>query len=109
MSEDIESLCGGLPPEICKQLIAEQQVIKIRLERRRYNKEVTIIEGLSDYEDLRKLASMLKSKLATGGTTKEGRIELQGDHRAKVRQILINELGIPPENIIMIVEEPQKS
>jgi translation initiation factor 1 len=47
---------------------------------------------------------MLKSKLATGGTAKNGRIELQGDHRYKVRNILIKELGIPEDNIIMIEE-----
>ena len=105
MSKDLDSLCGGLPPEICKQLVAEQQVIKIRLERRKFNKEVTIIEGLEGYEDLKKIASMLKSRLATGGTAKDGKIELQGDHRLKVKQILINDLGIPPENIIMISGE----
>ncbi|MCC6030317.1 MAG: stress response translation initiation inhibitor YciH [Desulfurococcales archaeon] len=108
MSDELESLCGGLPPEICKQLVAEQQIIKIRLEKRKFNKEVTIIEGLDGYDDLRKIASMLKSKLATGGTAKDGRIELQGDHRYKVKQILINDLGIPSENIIMIVEEERE-
>ena len=108
MSDESESLCGGLPPEICKQLVAEQQIIKIRLEKRKFNKEVTIIEGLDGYDDLRKIASMLKSKLATGGTAKDGRIELQGDHRYKVKQILINDLGIPSENIIMIVEEERE-
>ncbi|MGC9148971.1 MAG: stress response translation initiation inhibitor YciH [Sulfolobales archaeon] len=105
MSKDLESLCGGLPPEICKQLVAEQQIVKIRLEKRKFNKEVTIVEGLEEYGDLKKVASMLKSKLATGGTAKDGRIELQGDHRNKVKQILINEFGIPPENIITITEE----
>lgn len=103
MVSDLSSLCGGLPPELCEQLIREQQFIKIRLDRRRFGKEVTIIEGLmGSSSELKELASRLKSKLATGGTVKEGRIELQGDHRHRVKQILINDLGYPPENIVII-------
>ena len=96
------SMCGGLPPEICEQLSAEEQIIKIRVEKRRFGREVTIIEGINEKEfDLKKLASTLKSRLATGGTAKNGRIELQGDHRHRVKQILI-EMGFPEENIIIV-------
>ncbi len=97
------SVCGGLPPELCEQLMREQsQLIRIRLEKRKWGREVTIIEGiqLSDKE-LKKLASQLKSKLATGGTVKNGRIELQGDHRERVKEIL-EEMGYPPDNIILV-------
>ena len=97
-----DSLCGGLPPEICEQLSLEQQIIKIRLEKRRFGREVTIIEGIDEREfNLRELASELKSKLATGGTVKNGRIELQGDHRHRVKKLLA-ELGFPEENITII-------
>jgi len=96
------SLCGGLPPEICEQLSAEEQVIKIRLERRRFGREVTIIEGIDEKAfNLRELASKLKSRLATGGTAKNGRIELQGDHRHRVKELLV-EMGFPEENITII-------
>ncbi len=104
MNSSLENICGGLPPEICRQLMTEQQIVKIRLEKRKFGKEVTIIEGLDETQDLRKIASMLKSRLATGGTAKNGRIELQGDHRSRARSLLIKELGIPEENIIMIEE-----
>nr|MEB3860559.1 stress response translation initiation inhibitor YciH [Desulfurococcales archaeon] len=90
------------PPEICEQLIAEEQVIKIRLEKRKFGREVTIIEGINEKEyDLKKLASTLKSKLASGGTAKNGRIELQGDHRHRVKKLLA-EMGFPEENITII-------
>ena len=96
------SLCGSLPPEICEQLSVEEQIIKIRVEKRRFGKEVTIIEGINEKEfNLRKLASQLKSRLATGGTAKNGRIELQGDHRYRVKKILV-EMGFPEENITII-------
>jgi translation initiation factor 1 len=97
-----KELCGGLPPEVCEELNKEEQFIKVRLEKRRYGKEVTIIEGLnSDERELKKIASELKSKLATGGTTKNSRIELQGDHREKVKQIL-EEMGYPSSNIVVL-------
>lgn len=97
-----DSLCGGLPPEICEQLNKEEQFIKIKLEKRRYGKEVTVIEGLSTDElELKKIASELKSRLAAGGTVKNGRIEIQGDHRDKARDLLVK-LGFPESNIMVI-------
>jgi len=95
-------LCRGLPPDICAQLRMEEQVIKIRLEKRKFGKEVTVIEGISETEfNLEEIASKLKSKLAVGGTAKNGRIELQGDQRNKVKKLLI-EMGFPEENITVI-------
>ena len=38
--------------------------------------------------DLEALASGLKTALGTGGTAKVGRIELQGDHPERVRELL---------------------
>ncbi|OYT40664.1 MAG: stress response translation initiation inhibitor YciH [Desulfurococcales archaeon ex4484_58] len=103
MVEDLSSLCGGLPPELCEQLTREQQIIKIKLDTRKFGREVTIIEGLpNDKNELKSIAKKLKSKLATGGTVKEGRIELQGDHRHRVKEILIKEFGYPPDNIMII-------
>ncbi|ARM75778.1 stress response translation initiation inhibitor YciH [Acidianus manzaensis] len=97
-----DNFCGGLPQDICEQLNKEEQFIKIRLEKRRYGKEVTVIEGIDSGEnDLKKIASELKSKLAAGGTVKNGRIEIQGDHREKAKEILMK-LGFPESNIMVI-------
>ena len=101
----MDSLCLGLPPELCEQLEAESQVIKIKIERRKIGKIVTVIEGIDSRSfDLKKLASYLKSKLAAGGTVKNGRIEIQGDHRNRIKKILVEELGFRPENIVFIEE-----
>lgn len=68
-------------------------------------KVVTVIEGMDEKTfDLKKLASYLKSKLAAGGTFKNGRIEIQGDHRSKIKKILTEELGFNPSNIVFIEE-----
>lgn len=98
-----EDLCGGLPKELCDELSIEQKIIKIRVEERRFGKAVTIVDGLpDDKEFIKPLLKKLKTTLATGGTFKDGRLELQGDHRHKVKEILVQELGIPPENILIV-------
>lgn len=85
----------GLPEEICicEEIAKETQRIRITSDRRRYGKMVTIVEGLDASDvDLEELARTLKTKVAAGGTVKNGRIELQGEHRKKVEQTL-QELG----------------
>lgn len=56
---------------------------------------------MGDDADLKKIASELKSKLAAGGTVKNGRIEIQGDHRERARDLLVK-LGFPESNIMVI-------
>ena len=81
----------GLPKEICvcEEIAREQQNITIALDRRRYGKMMTVIEGLNPHDlDMDSLIGNLKSRCACGGTIKDGKIELQGDHRSKVREAL---------------------
>ncbi|MEM0024409.1 MAG: stress response translation initiation inhibitor YciH [Thermofilaceae archaeon] len=88
--------------DLLKGVLKEGELIKIRLERRKGgSKQVTVIEGIDERVfNHRELVSKLKAKLACGGTAKDGRIELQGDHRYKVRDILI-EMGFSQPNIIV--------
>ena len=85
----------GLPKELCacEEIAREQQEIKISTAKRRYGKVVTIVEGIDAGDiDIEDLARQLKTRCAAGGTVKEGKIELQGDHKKKVEQVL-QELG----------------
>jgi predicted translation initiation factor SUI1 len=51
----------------------------------RRGKGVTTISDLPlDENGLAELAAKLKTRLGTGGTVKEGRIEIQGDHRDRI-------------------------
>jgi protein-tyrosine phosphatase len=51
----------------------------------RRGKGVTTVFDLPlDDEGLRALAGLLKQRCGTGGTVKDGRIEIQGDHRERV-------------------------
>jgi translation initiation factor 1 len=70
----------------CKKKAAQPTgdgVIRILLEKKgRGGKTVSVITGLSGSEDdLRALAADLKRRCGTGGTIKDGVIEIQGDHR----------------------------
>ncbi len=92
------SVCG-LPEELCmcEQIAKEQQKIRILTDTRRYGKIMTVVEGIDATDiDLDDLAKKLKTRCAAGGTAKEGRIELQGDHKRKVKEVL-EELGFSVE------------
>ncbi len=55
----------------------------------RRGRGVTIISGVPlNGDGLTELAAKLKQRLGTGGTVKEGRIEIQGDHRDRIVQEL---------------------
>lgn len=82
----------GLPRDlcVCEELERDETRIVVRLEMRRFRKPTTMIEGLNPKRtDLEKIAHELKSKLACGGTAKEGYILLQGDHRERVKDELV--------------------
>jgi len=95
---EICSVCG-LPKELCmcEEIAREQQSVRIYTDSRRYGKTVTVIEGIDGNDiDLDDLAKKLKNKCAAGGTAKEGKIELQGEHKKKVKEFL-EEMGFKTE------------
>ena len=91
----------GLPADlcVCESIAKETQKITISIERKKFGKKYTIIQGIDEKEiDLSQLASKLKAKLACGGTAKNDQILLQGDQREKSRQFLA-QTGFPEGNI----------
>jgi len=91
----------GLPKEacVCETIAKTKQKIKIYPVKRKYGKISTLISGIDSRDiDLKQIASQLKSELACGGTVKNGRIELQGDHVKKVKEKLVS-LGFSKESI----------
>jgi len=82
-SEALERATPDLPPQ--------QQNLRIQASRSgRKGKTVTIITGFqSSAETLAKLLKQLKTQCGSGGTVKENSLEIQGDHRDKLLQLLI--------------------
>jgi translation initiation factor 1 len=74
-----------------QELPPNQQNVRVQATRAgRKGKTVTIITGFqSKAETLEALLKQLKSQCGTGGTLKDSEIEIQGDHKQKILDILI--------------------
>lgn len=88
------SICKkcGLPQElcVCGTMAKEASKIRVSTDRRRFRKMVTIIEGIGEDANPKQVAKTLKSKLAAGGTYKNNLIIIQGDHKNKIKQLLVD-------------------
>lgn len=92
----------GLPKDlcVCETIAKESQKITIKIEKRKFGKKYTVVEGIEEKEiNLKELTKKLKNALACGGTAKDGKIELQGDHKMRVKKILVEDLGFPSGTI----------
>lgn len=82
---------------VCEEISKREQKIRVEVSNRRYGKITTLVTGFRDM-DIKNIARELKQTFACGGTVKNNIIELQGDHRGKVRPVLIK-LGFPEEAV----------
>ncbi len=97
-------------PEICKkcgmikdlcvcEILDKEEATKIRVYtvKAKFQKLVTIVEGI-DRKNIGDTAKELKHALACGGSAKGGQIVLQGDHKKKMKSVLVR-MGYAPESI----------
>lgn len=88
---------------VCDNLISEELQITIYNDKRKWGKVVTLISFEGDHGlDLHDLLKKAKRKVASGGTVRGNEIELMGEHRFRLKKLLIDE-GFP-EDIISIKE-----
>lgn len=74
---------GSLPPQ-------QQTAYLHRESGGRGGKVVSIVKNLVlTEEDLKTLAKKLKQECGTGGTVKDGAIEIQGEHRQRMAEVLM--------------------
>ena len=73
-----------------KSLPPQQQTVYLHRESSgRAGKAVTLVKKLIlSEDDLKALAKKLKQECGTGGTVKDGVIEIQGEHREKIADVL---------------------
>ena len=93
----------GLPKDLVnfEEISKESQDIKVYNIKKKFGKVYTVVEGINPHEvNMKDLVKKMKNKLACGGAAKKDVIELQGNHKAKVKDILSAE-GFPEENIIV--------
>ncbi len=96
---DICTKCGMMKDLcVCEVLDKEATTkIKVYTTAKKFKKLVTVVEGI-DKNRLSETASTLKHKLACGGTSKNGAIYLQGNHKNKISNLLIK-MGYQNESI----------
>ena len=83
---------------VCESLSQENQRITISNDKRKWGRVVTVVTFNGEMPDLKKMLKKAKTFCASGGTVRDNQIELQGEHKNKMRKLLIKE-GIPIENI----------
>jgi len=88
---DICPKCG-LPMQacVCEDIAKSEQRIHIGTAKRKFGKIMTLVSGFDKSLDIKKIAKDLKAELGCGGTVRNGEIELQGDHRKKIKAALVN-------------------
>ena len=96
---DICPKCG-LPKQacVCEEIAKVEQRIQITTVKKKFGKINTIVSGIEKELDLKKIAKQLKEILGCGGTVKDNEIELQGDHRRKIKNLLVK-LGFDENSI----------
>lgn len=76
--------------EELETLPKNQQKLRVKIEKNgRKGKTVTLVTGfIGTEDDLKNLAKTLKTKLCTGGSSKDGEIIIQGDVKIKTIELL---------------------
>ena len=81
VATDDQAQVAHIPPE--------KQRLRLRLEKRKRGKIVTVVNGLQgDPTRIRELLTILKNHCGAGGSLEETQIEIQGDHTTRIRERL---------------------
>lgn len=77
--------CGALKK---KPAAPASGPIKLRLEKKRGKAQIIVCETGMNETQLKELLKQIQAACGTGGCVKDGNLEIQGDHREKIEQIL---------------------
>jgi len=98
------SVINEINDELCSK--TKECKIHIRLQQRTTKKYITIIEGMSENTELKKIIKLMKKKFVCNGTIlknddNEKILNLSGDQRHKVKEFLVN-YNISKENDVIV-------
>ncbi len=82
---------SGLPKDLfdITNITKEKQRIKVEVIKRKFSKIITLVHGIEDDEELKEMGKAMKQKFACGGTIANKTIELQGNHKLRVKEFLV--------------------
>ncbi len=93
----------GLPQELCVCNILDRETetkIKVYTKKAKFDKYVTVVEGINP-DELDRTTKSLKRILACGGTSKGNLIELQGEHKQDAKKALVS-IGYKEANVDIV-------
>ncbi|MGC8547474.1 MAG: stress response translation initiation inhibitor YciH [Candidatus Micrarchaeia archaeon] len=103
MTTEIDPI-SGLPKELNIDEMLNRETtttrIKVYTKKAKFQKLMTVVEGIES-DAIDKVTKELKAMLSCGGTNKNGVIELQGDHKEKVKKAL-EQIGYPKDSIDVV-------
>ena len=89
---ELEAECQCPPPEH-QYASPQSQNAKVRVDKRKHQRKVTVVWGLNpELSDLKSLLAQLKAACGAGGSLVDDQLELQGDHLHRVKEKL-KEIG----------------
>jgi len=106
MEFDIKSGIAGLDDDLNNRDKTGVPPIHIRVQQRKSNKYITIVEGIASEFDLKKILRAFKKQLNCNGTIAEGKegdkvLQLTGDQRQACAEFFISE-GIAEKEHIKV-------
>lgn len=78
-----------------------QSKIHLRIQQRNGRKCITIIEGLEDDLDLKRICRAMRNAFSCNGNVKDDIIQLQGDQRENIKEWLVIQEITTKDNIIV--------
>ncbi len=86
----LESECT-CDPKIKSRVAPEKQTARLRIEKRKGGRVVTVVSGLlASANDFADLLSKLKKHCGAGGSFNGDVLEVQGDHLQRVERLLVD-------------------
>lgn len=87
-SELVYSTEPSAPATPARAQVSQSKVVKMRLEKRRGKAQVVLFELSMAPEQKRELLKQIQKECGCGGCLKDGQLEIQGDHRERIEQLL---------------------